>query len=859
MTQLALSSWSLHTVFLNSRQSRITATYFPRLAREQFGVDTIEFFDSDYFAGGILSPHCDLKHAEDVKRECQKYDLKIACISAINDLIDDEKNFQKDLTSLSEWVQHCKVLECPWIRLNSGGKPLTNETVDLYVERLGRLLEVTDQLDRSGDVGFVVENHPFVIGKSEAQCLREIVRRAGDDRVKLLPDLGAMKAGFWKAGIELLAEYAAHIHVKPAVIDENGNEIPIAEYGPVTCETLEAAGFDGAISIEFTEFRDLGTEPRQATLSLINDVAKAFQISSHEPVPIPSNVQTKNQIANTNLSVLPDEEILRALIDRCSQQTESPAQFNELESRRRVVSSSHIDSTEAVDAETPIGDTCVGSSTNSFCSLIGATSEGRKECQNFHKAKVQRVTDGRQTHPAICFCPFGLSVASVPVIDQNADVVYGLLSAGPWLERGTEGMILSGIERFDSDLQSVLTEASLATKEFNVRGISETVELLSRYSTRISTLYSATSGDFQVEQLRRRAAEQLNAQATRMVQHLRAIQEKLHRHDADGVLALLGTVVPLAREVADHITESVRDLQRPVVRRRPLYRSQHLWRFFVNLRSPDVPFDLDTERPMAKLPAIECDVNFTEFVFRRVVTTFLSGRTNVTSVSVGGVTSVNPIVTDWSLTRSGQRIIFRGRRLVDVNVRDLLAEIRPFIESQGGQITLGNSMNHDHWDRGVDDVELFVDIPDRLPVYWVDADPFQWQDAREIIENFSSRIEFILCYSDASPRISEILKSHAPVIVGAPLPTLPVDIKDSGEMATSVRLIQDLISSGIPRKNILVFADETVDSLGDWPAEFTNGSVLDENIFRKDGNEAVRLVERLRQFMNVELNRSSIP
>lgn len=108
--KLAVSSWSLHSLFLNRR---LDAEKFPAFCRQFFGIDSVEYFEGDYHADIFET---DEAYAEKIRKACDDAGVTICCIVARNDLTipdDDSPELKEDITRLHRWIRFCEILDCP--------------------------------------------------------------------------------------------------------------------------------------------------------------------------------------------------------------------------------------------------------------------------------------------------------------------------------------------------------------------------------------------------------------------------------------------------------------------------------------------------------------------------------------------------------------------------------------------------------------------------------------------------------------------------------------------------------------------------------------------------------------------------
>ena len=253
MIPIALSSWSLHTLFLNADHQGLRAATFPHLARETLGARRIEFYEGDY-APNLLDPgFSDLPHANAIARQCRRFGVQVVCLAAVNDLTNHKPEERAaDRARILRLVRHCEILGCPVIRINSGRQRLDPERASRLRDEI---LLLSDAL-ADGPVRLAIENHPHILESEwDIDRLTGLIRGIGRSNVGSCPDVGAMGTGMWERGLTQLAPMAMHVHLKPFVREAKGgpggtSKTPLQEYASKVREILTANKYQGAVSYE---------------------------------------------------------------------------------------------------------------------------------------------------------------------------------------------------------------------------------------------------------------------------------------------------------------------------------------------------------------------------------------------------------------------------------------------------------------------------------------------------------------------------------------------------------------------------------------------------------------------------------
>jgi signal transduction histidine kinase/sugar phosphate isomerase/epimerase len=499
MIPVALSSWSLHTLFLNRESSGLKAADFPRLARECFGLGAIEFYEGDYAPDFLDPAFDDLRHALAIARQCRNHDIRVVCLAAVNDLTQkDDRLRAKDRERILRLARHCEELRCPVIRINSGRLCLD----DARASRLrDELLLLSDRL-AGRNVELAVENHPQVLGSDrEADLLVRVVQDLARPNIRTCPDLGAMGPGYWKDGLVRLLRFAAHVHLKPFVrevstgpagraggpSDGHAPEVrriverPLADYAREVRRILEANRYRGAVSFEAIPSLGLTADPIESCRRSLAELASAFDapLGPATSAGLPSRTPAKRTV-NEDPELVPSTGILQLLADGCERRLDAQTRIHDFGSGMVVLSQS---AAHRPDSCGP-GDIDAGH----FCAIVDRDPTAAGFCAEFYKEKLALIRDGLQDAPRICICPMGLMVLSVPVLD--AETVYGAISTGPWVEEGTEGMVVDAIlHRAAADRRDSLEQASLRIDAYSPDRLMKTQRLLGQLAGDLAGLY----------------------------------------------------------------------------------------------------------------------------------------------------------------------------------------------------------------------------------------------------------------------------------------------------------------------------------------------------------------------------------
>jgi signal transduction histidine kinase/sugar phosphate isomerase/epimerase len=487
MTDVAISTWLLHTYFLNPEITGLRLADFPRIARRYFGVGHIEIFEGDY-APDLSDPGFDHdRHAREVAAACRDAGVAVVCLAGINDLAQaDEDRRRDDRRRVLRLADHCEALGCPVICVNTGRRRLD---YDGAARLVGELRGLSDDL-AGREVVLALENGPYMLD-TEADVARygAVVERVGRDNVRLCPDVGAIGPGLWRPALERLAPLTAHVHLRPFILDDSSQRVGLGDYAPAAREILDAHGYRGAVTLEYLPSLDLLSEDLgQDSRDTLLNVARAFGYpASPDPAwgerllrPAGPTRQVNRDAA---LSLPPG--VLALLAEGGSRRLGTQVLIHDLAARLQVVSGG-VDDHAEVDwgaTTTPHDE-----GRTRFCSLVALDPSANAECRKFHDRKAALISERLQARPCVFVCPMGLISVSVPIADEKT--TYGLIDCGPQVENGTQGMLVERIRRLACpDLWRPLEEASHEVVAYSPFTLARSRDLLGELADDLGELY----------------------------------------------------------------------------------------------------------------------------------------------------------------------------------------------------------------------------------------------------------------------------------------------------------------------------------------------------------------------------------
>ncbi len=275
--KISLAEWSLHR---GIQEGKIDHLDFPRIARNDFGIDTVE-----YVNGLFGSKTKNFKEAGKDSAYLGEL-LKRSKDNGVNNqliMVDDEgflalpsdKERLPAVDSHKKWIDAAKFLGCKTVRVNLHGEGPSADKKTASIDSLSRLGEYAKPMD----INIVVENHGS--DSSNGQWLVEVMRGVNKSNVGLLPDFGnfcishpwgSTQEGCEKAydrykGIQEMLPYAKGVSAKSYDFDQAGEQ-PLIDYKKLL-GIVNASGFKGYIGVEFEGINQPEGEGINKTIALI--------------------------------------------------------------------------------------------------------------------------------------------------------------------------------------------------------------------------------------------------------------------------------------------------------------------------------------------------------------------------------------------------------------------------------------------------------------------------------------------------------------------------------------------------------------------------------------------------------------
>ncbi|MFV2090899.1 MAG: sugar phosphate isomerase/epimerase family protein, partial [Pseudomonadales bacterium] len=247
MFSISLAQWSLHRAFFGKSvaggframldalmsdpdsvlQGEHHPLDFPVLARQQFGIDAVEYVNTFFYG------HADDRtYLAELKRRADGEGVKsllIMCDALGNTGDADTRQRQQAIDNHLPWLQAASFLGCRAIRVNARGQGSRDEVSSRVADSLHSLGTAAAPLG----LYVLVENHGGL--SSDGSWLAATIERADHPRVGTLPDFGNFRLNPGSEpeyydrylGVTELMPRARAVSAKSYDFDEQGNETTI--------------------------------------------------------------------------------------------------------------------------------------------------------------------------------------------------------------------------------------------------------------------------------------------------------------------------------------------------------------------------------------------------------------------------------------------------------------------------------------------------------------------------------------------------------------------------------------------------------------------------------------------------------
>lgn len=240
---ISIAQWSLHREL---NRGKLDPMDFPRVTREVFGLDAVEYVNSFYKRWAT-----DESYFKRLRRRCDELGVRSLLImcdgeGALGDVNDERR--MKAVENHRKWLDAARILGCHSIRVNaqSGG------TYEEQLQRAAEGLTKLGELAEGYKLNVLVENHGGL--SSDGAWLAGVMKAVDRENVGTLPDFGnfSLGGGRWYdryKGVEELMPFAKAVSAKSNEFDGEGNETK-TDYERMM-GIVRDAGYTGYVGIEW--------------------------------------------------------------------------------------------------------------------------------------------------------------------------------------------------------------------------------------------------------------------------------------------------------------------------------------------------------------------------------------------------------------------------------------------------------------------------------------------------------------------------------------------------------------------------------------------------------------------------------
>ena len=241
--RISLAEWSLHRTFQIGRLDNLA---FPALAREEFGIEAVEYVNS--FFGDKVGNR---RYLKELKQRCEDAGVKslLIMIDSEGDLgAADEGQRAEAVENHHKWVEAAQFLGCHSVRVNAASEGSPKKQMERASDGLRRLCEFADR----HQINVLVENHGGL--SSNGEWLAAVMKKVNHPRIGTLPDFGNFRVNdqAWYdryKGVAELMPFAKAVSAKSVQFDEHGNETR-TDYLKMMNIVIDA-GYRGYVGIEW--------------------------------------------------------------------------------------------------------------------------------------------------------------------------------------------------------------------------------------------------------------------------------------------------------------------------------------------------------------------------------------------------------------------------------------------------------------------------------------------------------------------------------------------------------------------------------------------------------------------------------
>ncbi len=259
--KISLAEWSLHKALYSKQLDNLD---FPRVAREDYGVDGVEYVNQFF-----KDKAHDSVYLKDLKKRAADHGIAnvLIMIDGEGDLSAPAKaDRDKAVENHKKWVDAAAALGCHAIRVNTGSHYSPTDVADA-AEACGALSAYGAQ----HKIHVICENHGGP--SSNPDALLALIKAVGSDNFGTLPDFGNFPNKDHVYSIDVyeaiarLMPFAKGVSAKSYDFDDHGNESNL-DFARIM-KIVTDSGYNGFVGIEYEGSKLSEPEGIKATRKLL--------------------------------------------------------------------------------------------------------------------------------------------------------------------------------------------------------------------------------------------------------------------------------------------------------------------------------------------------------------------------------------------------------------------------------------------------------------------------------------------------------------------------------------------------------------------------------------------------------------
>ena len=243
--EIGIAAWAFNRSIL--RDKTMTQLEFVAIARQEYGVDTIELV-STFF------PSQSADYLTELRRAIEKERLRVVNIAVDTGhlLRPDLADRKTHLEAMKQWFHVARAVGAEAIRVNTGaGSPDDRAALDMALAGYRELAEH----GAAPGVKLLIENHGGL--SSDAKVIARLLNEVDPKWFGACPDVDNFPEGTWEEGMKVMAPRSVAVHIKSAGYDPAGKQASERNGQPHTfdlkrcLQILRESDYRGPINYEY--------------------------------------------------------------------------------------------------------------------------------------------------------------------------------------------------------------------------------------------------------------------------------------------------------------------------------------------------------------------------------------------------------------------------------------------------------------------------------------------------------------------------------------------------------------------------------------------------------------------------------